>query len=121
MICACTLPHRTLVLRSSLLRMLSSHTCHTIFLIFLFSFFRFHSSKIRIRAQIILGCVRFLLKKDCLLITSKPVCHTAQKMEFPIKDFFSKCDQIHSFLWIWSHLLKKSLIENSFFCAVSVC
>ena len=45
---------------------------------------------------------------------------TAQKMEFFIKDFFSKCDQIHSFLWIWSHLLKKTLMKNSIFCAVSV-
>ena len=33
---------------------------------------------------------------------------TKQKMKFPIKDFFSKCDQIHSKLRIWSHLLKKS-------------
>ena len=32
-------------------------------------------------------------------------------MKFSIKDFFSKCDQIRSFLWIWSHLLKKSLME----------
>ena len=31
-----------------------------------------------------------------------------QKMMFAIKDFFSICDQILSFLWIWSHLLKKS-------------
>ena len=45
--------------------------------------------------------------------------HTAQKMKFCIKDFFSKCDQIPSFLWIWSHLLKKSLTENFIFCAVS--
>ena len=30
-------------------------------------------------------------------------------------DFFSKCDQISSFLRIWSHLLKKSLTETSFF------
>ena len=43
---------------------------------------------------------------------------TAQKMKFSIKDFFSKCDQIRSFLRIWSHLLKKSLIENFIFCAV---
>ena len=43
---------------------------------------------------------------------------TAQKMKFPIKDFFSKCDQIRRFLQIWSHLLKKSLIENFIFCAV---
>ena len=42
---------------------------------------------------------------------------TAQKMKFSIKDFFSKCDQIRSLL-IWSHLLKKSLIENFVFCAV---
>ena len=28
------------------------------------------------------------------------------------KDFFSKCDQIR---WNWSHLLKKSLMENFFF------
>ena len=32
--------------------------------------------------------------------------------------FFSKCEQIHSFLQIWSHLLKKSLMENFIFCAV---
>ena len=38
---------------------------------------------------------------------------TAQKMKLSNKDFFSKCDQIHSFLRIWSHLLKKSLMELS--------
>ena len=43
---------------------------------------------------------------------------TAQKMKFFIKDLFSKCDQIRGFLRIWSHLLKKSLIENFVFCAV---
>ena len=43
---------------------------------------------------------------------------TAQKMKFSIKDLFSKCNQIRSFLRIWSHLLKKSLIENFIFCAV---
>ena len=37
-------------------------------------------------------------------------------MKFSIKDFFSKCDQIRSFLRILSHILKKSLMEN--FCAV---
>ena len=45
-------------------------------------------------------------------------CNTAQKMKFSIKDFFSKCDQICSFLRIWSHLLKKFLMENFIFCAV---
>ena len=43
---------------------------------------------------------------------------TAQEMKFSVKDFFSKCDQIRSFLRIWSHLLKKSLMENFIFCAV---
>ena len=37
---------------------------------------------------------------------------TAQKMKFSIKDLFSKCDQIHRKLRIWSQLLKKSLMEN---------
>ena len=45
---------------------------------------------------------------------------TAQKMKFYIKDFFSKCDQIRSFLRICSHLLKKSLTESFILCAVSV-
>ena len=40
-------------------------------------------------------------------------------MKYSIKGLFIKCDQIHSFLRIWSHLLKKSLIENFIFCAVS--
>ena len=33
-------------------------------------------------------------------------------------DFFCKCDQIRRKLQIWSHLRKKSLMENLFFCAV---
>ena len=37
---------------------------------------------------------------------------------FSIKGFHSKCDQIRSFLQIWSHLLKKSLMENFIFCVV---
>ena len=43
-----------------------------------------------------------------------------KKMKFFIKDFFSKCNQIHSFLRIWPHLLKKSLMENFLFCS-AVC
>ena len=46
--------------------------------------------------------------------------YTAQKMKFSIKDFFSKCDQIRRNLRIWSHLLKKPLMENViFFFAVA--
>ena len=42
----------------------------------------------------------------------------AQKMKFSIKDFFSKFQQISRKLRIWSHLLKKVLMENLNFCAV---
>ena len=43
-----------------------------------------------------------------------PLFHCT-KMMFSIKDFFSKWYQIRSFLRIWSHLPKKSLIENFIF------
>ena len=43
---------------------------------------------------------------------------TTQKIKIFIKDFFSKCDQISRKLRIWSHLLKKLLMENFIFCAV---
>ena len=39
--------------------------------------------------------------------TFRQVIRTAQKMKFSIKGFFSK-----SFLRLWSHLLKKSLMEK---------
>ena len=41
-------------------------------------------------------------------------------MKFSIKDFSSKCDQIRRKLWIWLHLLEKSLMEKFSFCAVFV-
>ena len=43
---------------------------------------------------------------------------TAQETKFSIKNFYRKCDQIRRKLRIWSHLLKKSLMENFIFCAV---
>ena len=43
--------------------------------------------------------------------------NTAQKMAFSVKDFFSKCDQIRNFLWIWSNLLKKSFEKLNFLCS----
>ena len=51
--------------------------------------------------------------RDCILESN-----TAQKVKFSIKDFFSKCDQIRWNLRIWSHLLKKSVMENFIFCVV---
>ena len=48
--------------------------------------------------------------------------YTVQKMKFSITDFFSKCDQICSFLRIWSRLLKKSLMVGLIFsCSVKFC
>ena len=48
---------------------------------------------------------------------------TAQKMKFSVMSVknFSKFDLIRSFLQIWSHLLKKSLMENFIFYAVLFC
>ena len=46
-------------------------------------------------------------------------CKYCTKNEvFSINDFFSKSDQIPRNLRIWSHLLKKSLMENFIFCAL---
>ena len=45
---------------------------------------------------------------------------TRDKMKFSIKDFFSKCGQIRRKLLIWSHLQKKSLMENFIFCVVNL-
>ena len=51
-----------------------------------------------------------------LLQVHKDYTVAAQKIKFSIKDFFSKCDQMCRKLQIWSHLLKKSLMENFIFC-----
>ena len=50
-----------------------------------------------------------------IVIQIVPVISTKRKIKFPIKDFFSKCDQIRSFRRIWSYLLAKSLKEKEFF------
>ena len=44
--------------------------------------------------------------------------NTPQKMKFSIKEFFSKYDQIRLKLRIWSHLLKRYLMENLIFYAL---
>ena len=55
-----------------------------------------------------------------LLLLLSLLLLTAQEMKFTIKDFFSKCDQIRRFLQFWSHLLKKSLMENFIFFIVTI-
>ena len=47
-------------------------------------------------------------------------CPTLHKRRFfVIKDLFTKCDQIFGKLRIWSHLLKRFLMEIFIFCAVA--
>ena len=61
-----------------------------------------------------------LLTLSTLLRFSQLFLHIAKKMKFSIMNFSSKCDQIRRKLRIWSHLLKKSLMENFIFCAGTV-
>ena len=65
----------------------------------------------------------FIVRRGIVFETKKTPhgSRTPQKIKFSIKDFFSKCHQIRNFLWIWSHLLKKSLMEifNFIFGAVT--
>ena len=68
--------------------------------------------KILLQKSYIIACINEM--KDVF----KGAAITAQKMKFSIKDFFSTCDQIRSFLRIWPHLLKKSLMQNFIFCIV---
>ena len=49
------------------------------------------------------------------IVSLRIVPFTAQKMKFSITDFFSNREQIRTFLWIWSHLLKKTVMENFIF------
>ena len=46
--------------------------------------------------------------------------NTAQKIEYSIEDFFSKCDQIRRKQPVWSHLLEKSSMENFIFYVVEI-
>ena len=62
--------------------------------------------------------VKWIIIKNTIVLKVLVSRYTAQKMKFYIKDFFSKCDQIRRKLRIWSHLLKKSLMQNFIFCAV---
>ena len=72
------------------------------------SLMQFFRKKFDCRSVIIVAVPKYVLGLHDLK-------STAQKMKFSIKDFFSKCDQIRSFLKIWPHLPKKSLMENIIF------
>ena len=53
-------------------------------------------------------------------VSQLPTVTLHKKIKLSIGDFFSQCDQIHSFLGVWSHLLKKSSIKNFILCEVLV-
>ena len=57
---------------------------------------------------------RVFLRQTHLIKT----CITAKKENFSIKYLFIKCDQIRRKLRIWSHSLKKCLMENFIFSCI---
>ena len=61
--------------------------------------------------------VRLLIK---FWTTSLCLRKNCKKMKFSVQDSFNKYEEICSFLRIWSHLLKKSLMKNFSFCAVKM-
>ena len=65
-------------------------------------------------------CTKFWIKLANFLASKCKSTDTAQKMKFSIKDLFCKYYKICRELRILSHLLKKSLMGNFIFCAVSV-
>ena len=70
-----------------------------------------------ISQQLLRKILQFYLIFWCRNFAEMQSFHST-KNEVSIKHFFSKCDQIRSFLRIWSYLLKKSLMENFIFSAV---
>ena len=72
----------------------------------------------RVKDEILAKALTFWLFDFLTNYIVRTCFYTAQKMKFSIKDFFFKCDQIRRKLRIWSHLLKKSAMENLIFCAV---
>ena len=69
----------------------------------------------------------YALKASLLQVKVKKIAETevkkllftgvffTQKMQFSMEDFLSKCHKIRKKLQIWSHLLKKSIMENLIF------
>ena len=81
--------------------------------------FRRSHTEVFLRKGVLKTCSKFTGEHPCRSgITLRHGVLNALKIKFSVKDFFSKCDQICRKLRIWSHLLKKSLMEN-IFCAIS--
>ena len=69
-----------------------------------------------------MGEFRNLLKTTVAYLGSHEISlqeDAAKKMNVSINQSFCRCEQICRKLCIWSHLLKKSLMGNFIFCAVS--
>ena len=65
--------------------------------------------------------IKFLWSKnDTRHITTFPVSTLHKKWSFPLRISSVNVTNFFSFLRIWSHLMKKSLMENFIFCAVQV-
>ena len=96
----------------SLLQGLSKCACISIFFGMIFLFYEHCLSQVSSKWHFNQTC-HFLLFK-------RKFSYNHWKAKYSIKEFFSKYDQIRSFLRIWSYLLKKSLMENFIFCAVNL-
>ena len=57
------------------------------------------------------------MKKHSGGVAARSITITTHKIKFSIKDYFTKCDQSTG----WSHLLKKSLMENIIFLCSYKC
>ena len=78
------------------------------------------NNKSRLNAEVVVLLIyfsNFWRSLDLLLITV--TAKKKKKMKFYIKDFSSKYDRIHRKQRILSHLLKKYLMENFIFGAMS--
>ena len=80
-----------------------------------YTHFKSEIKSLLLHFQILFSVCLFLCSFLLLVLLYICLYFSAQKIKFSIKDFFSKCDQMRSFLGIWSDLLKKSLMEKTSF------
>ena len=72
--------------------------------------------------KLLCNFIEITLRHECSPVTLLHISRTPSK-NTPgglLLDFFSKCEQIRSFLWICSRLHKKSSMENFFLCSIIV-
>ena len=70
-------------------------------------------SLIRLNSQrLILQCLNEVLNEIMVEKKFKSAFPTAQNMKFSVKGFLSTVEQIRSFLWVCSHIVRKYLTES---------